>query len=261
MPPGCRLTSVQGIVRHGARAPTPPSGDRLHATLNKIRENVKEPPKDERFAFLTNYKYNLKVAHQTSNGQGEMHKAGKAFCDRYGKPLGIKSDGPTFRAQDKARITDAGNHFRQGYFERCGERKSKMLQPEMKTFPEPDSPKGPKEKGNEYLARFMTPITKRLNEKLPGASLNNDDSRNLMEMCPFTAAQHVSVDKHSQFCDLFTLDEWKKYNHYQTVSKFYRHSNGNGAAVADGVGFAKELHGRLKNPEASPAHVDFTSDK
>ena len=49
----------------------------------------------------------------------------------------------------------------------------------------------------------------------------------------------------SPFCHLFTLDEWKHYNYYQSLGKYYGYGAGNPLGPTQGVGYVNELIARL----------------
>ena len=70
----------------------------------------------------------------------------------------------------------------------------------------------------EWIAVFAPAITARLNASAPGANLTDDDTVNIMNMCPFHS---IVIDGPSPFCDLFTDDEWKSYEYYNDVDKYY----------------------------------------
>ena len=82
----------------------------------------------------------------------------------------------------------------------------------------PNAKNGTKEKG-VWLKAFATPIAKRLEEAAPGTSLSNQDVFNLMAMCPF---ESMTKERISEFCLLFTDDEFKQFEYHGDVEKYYK---------------------------------------
>jgi hypothetical protein len=71
-----------------------------------------------------------------------------------------------------------------------------------------------------------------------------DETIYMMDLCPFNTVAN-NVGKISQFCGLFTQDEWKSYDYYQSLGKYYGYSWGNPLGATQGVGFTNELIARL----------------
>lgn len=91
---------------------------------------------------------------------------------------------------------------------------------------------------------FTPEITARLNKNLPGANLTMAQTIYMMDLCPFnTVADELGTV--SEFCGLFTQDEWKSYDYYQSLGKYYGYSWGNPLGATQGVGFTNELIARL----------------
>ena len=75
-----------------------------------------------------------------------------------------------------------------------------------------------------------------------------------MDLCPFdTVASRTGAI--SPFCALFSQAEWRQYNHYQSLGKYYGYGAGNPFGPTLGVGYVNELIARLT---ASPVD-DHTS--
>lgn len=65
---------------------------------------------------------------------------------------------------------------------------------------------------------FAHAIANRLNIAAPGANMTEADIPYLMSMCPF---ETVAEGKLSRFCSLFTKDEFKAFEYYGDLNKFY----------------------------------------
>ena len=66
----------------------------------------------------------------------------------------------------------------------------------------------------------------------------------MMDLCPFNTVAD-DLGQVSQFCGLFTQDEWQSYDYYQSLGKYYGYSWGNPLGATQGVGFTNELIARL----------------
>ena len=107
----------------------------------------------------------------------------------------------------------------------------------------------------EWLSIFAPPITERLNSEgcLPGANLTDEDTVYVMDLCPYETVADANWDdaqggrgrRLSPFCDLFSADEWRSYDYYHSLGKWYGYGSGHALAPTRGVGFANELVARL----------------
>lgn len=107
---------------------------------------------------------------------------------------------------------------------------------------------------------FAVPIRERLNAGLPGANLSLSETIYMMDLCPFNtvASPNGAI---SQFCDLFTEEEWHQYGYYETLNKYYGYSYGNPLGPTQGVGWTNELIARLTNqPVEDETTVNHTLD-
>jgi len=91
---------------------------------------------------------------------------------------------------------------------------------------------------------FLPPITKRLNENLPGANLSFADTICMMDLCPFNTVA-TKTGAISPFCSLFTESEWQRFDYYQSLGKYYGFGWGNPLGATQGVGFTNELIARM----------------
>ncbi|KAL8998704.1 MAG: hypothetical protein Q9169_002259 [Polycauliona sp. 2 TL-2023] len=95
-----------------------------------------------------------------------------------------------------------------------------------------------------FLATFLPTVLNRLNRDIPSVNLTAIDTINLFDLCPFmTVASPVGAL--SPFCHLFSSDEWKHYNYYQSLGKYYGYGAGNPLGPTQGVGYVNELIARL----------------
>jgi hypothetical protein len=97
-----------------------------------------------------------------------------------------------------------------------------------------------------WQTKHIPPIKKRVSSHLRGANLSDIDVLNLMDLCPFeTVASPNAVLP--PFCQLFTYEEWRKYDYFQGIGKYYGYGTGNMLGPTQGVGFVNELVARMTN--------------
>ena len=108
-----------------------------------------------------------------------------------------------------------------------------------------------KNRGNwsqEAWAKIFTrPIRKRLIGDLPGLELGYMDVVNLMNLCPFETVKLKPHEDPSKFCKLFNLEEWKAFDYYHTLGKWYSFGPGSFLGPTQGVAWSNELLARLNN--------------
>ena len=113
---------------------------------------------------------------------------------------------------------------------------------------------------NIWISKFLPKITARLNNDLNGASLTSSETIYIMDLCPFETVASPSGAL-SPFCNLFTEKEWKEYDYYQSLGKYYGYGNGNPLGPTQGVGFANELIARMTGKKVEDrTNVNHTLD-
>ncbi|KAI4870060.1 phosphoglycerate mutase-like protein [Hypoxylon rubiginosum] len=260
VPEGCEVTFAQLLARHGARDPTEHKSSAYAAVVDRIHDNVTQYGKD--FKFIKDYKYTLGADQLTPFGEQQMVDSGLIFHKRY-QPL-ASINLPFLRASGQERVVESAKKWAEGFHEaRLGEKHSHvpdtypyniLVIPEEDNFNNSLSPNicpafedsrydSHDEQGN-WLNRFGPPITDRLNENLPGANLSDQETIHMMDLCPFNTVANEK-GKLSEFCYLFTVDEWHDYDYYQSLGKWYGYGNGSPLGPTQGVGFVNELLARL----------------
>ncbi|KAF3916811.1 hypothetical protein ABW20_dc0108916 [Dactylellina cionopaga] len=263
-----QLTAV--LSRHGARFPTADASLRINDTLNKIKSATSFSKKT---AFIKSFKYSLGSDDLTPFGEQELYNSGVKFYRRYASLA--KDYDPFFRVAGQERVVDSGRHFATGFvtekIKRTGhtipfpplleidenERSNNTLHPTTccKFNIGKHSKKGDK-LADKYAAIFAPPILVRLNNDMPGIkNLTYKDITNLISLCPFYTVDKLKGDPLPKFCDIFSDDEFKSYNYYTTLSKYYQYGPGNKLGPTLGIGYVNELIARLTN---SPVK-DFTT--
>lgn len=239
-----------------------------NTTLVRIQNSVTEYGKG--YGWLKDFVYNLGADDLTVFGQEELVDSGKAFYKRY-KKLAKKSQ-PFIRSSGSDRVVMSAQNFTRAFYGAQGLSAEEQLQ-KILVIPEEDGVNNTLNHGlcdafedgwastlgddatAAFLDVWVPTITKRLNKNLRGADLTDTETVYLMDLCPFNTVNSEGAKTISKFCGLFTKDEWRSYNYYLTLDKFYSYGNGNGLGPTQGVGYVNELIARLTRK----AVVDHTS--
>ena len=278
IPRQCRVTFAQALSRHGARDPTASKTIVYAAVIAKLHSNVRSY--SGKYEFLQDYQYTLGADQLTTFGQQQMVNSGIRFYERYQTlarvlPLFVRSSGQT-------RVVESAMNFTQGYHDtRVHDKKAigkdnypypivvlsedagmnNTLNHDLCTAFE----NGPvSDTGNDaqkiWQEEFASPIVDRLNSDLPGANLTSNDIILFMDLCPFNSIASPTGEI-SPFCNLFTEDEWRQYDYFQSLGKYYGYGNGNPLGPTQGVGFVNELLARLTGkPVQDHTSVNHTLD-
>ena len=261
IPQHCKVTFVQLLSRHGARDPTTEKSLAYHDLITALKQNVANF--HGKYAFLTDYEYTLGSDQLTAFGRQEMVNSGIKFYERY-QILG-REFAPFVRASGQERVVDSATNWTQGFHKTFLQDKHHG----QDNFPykivviseEPGSNNTlsndlciPFESGPvsqigrnaqlQWMKIFVPPIQKRLNTDLPGANFSQVDVINFMDLCPFETVASPKGSL-SPFCNLFYEDEWRQFDYYQSLGKYYGFGSGNPLGPTQGVGWVNELIARL----------------
>ncbi|KAF2683582.1 acid phosphatase [Lentithecium fluviatile CBS 122367] len=253
-PEGCAVSFASVLSRHGGRDPTANKALAYGALVGYIQNTSTAFP--DEFAFLKNYKYTLGADQLTDAGRQEMVNSGAHFHRRYEDLL--EDNAPFVRSSGQDRVVESANKWLQGYAQ--AEEQSMPAIIDV-TIPEGAGinntlsheictkfEEGPLDEIGDnaqsiWAAQFVPPIQTRVNGKL-GTNLSSTEVIYLMDMCPFDTLSSPTA-KVSNFCHIFTEDEWHQYDYYESLGKYYGYGNGNPLGPTQGVGYVNELLARL----------------
>jgi hypothetical protein len=291
-PDDCDVTVAIVLSRHGARYPTTTKSQAYDATITRLQKSVTKYGSD--YEWLKEYEYNLGSEDLTDFGQDQMIDSGKAFYERY---IGLaENSDPFIRASGSDRVVVSSYNFTQGFYASRGESGDDytdniLVIPEesginntmshgLCTSFEKDDDLGDNDAQTAWGNKFLPPIRDRLNRDLKKAKLSLKETIYLMDLCPFNTVNTPDGAVQSRFCDLFSTEDWRSYNYWQTLGKYYKYGNGNDMGPTQGVGYVNELISRLtrkpvkdetttnstldSNPETFPLdralYADFSHD-
>ncbi|KUI57465.1 3-phytase A [Cytospora mali] len=273
VPEQCTVNFVQILSRHGAREPTAGKGKAYNSTIQRIQSSVTSYGSG--YEFIKDYVYALGTDQLTTFGQQELVNSGVKFYERYGALA--QAETPFVRASGQERVIESAQNWTQGLHQALLADKAASSGSEAYPYPilviseadgsnntlnhglctafedGPDSKLGD-DAEDKWTDVFLGPITARLNENLPGANLTAKETVSMMDMCPFNTVANAQ-GQISDFCGLFTADEWQSYGYLQSLGKWYKYGNGNPLGPTQGVGFTNELIARLTGSRV----VDETS--
>jgi hypothetical protein len=293
------VTFAQVLSRHGARAPTTGRAAYYVDVIDRVQRQATSYGPGH--AFLRSYRYTLGANELTPMGERQLAYSGARFYHRYRELARVEA--PFVRSSGVSRVVASAVNFTQGFHQaRLADRGATLPPPtlpyDMVIISSDDTANNTLHHGlctafeegpyadigdkaqKEYLSKFVGPIVERINAQLPGANLNATDIIALMDLCPFETVAFPEGTKLSPFCRLFTAAEWRAYDRYQDVGKWFGYGPGNPLGPTQGVGFVNELIARLsgqpvsdgtstnrtldENPETFPLgrrlYADFSHD-
>jgi hypothetical protein len=274
VPDQCEITFVQALSRHGARDPTSSKTKLYNATVQKIHVQATSYSKD--YAFIKDYEYTLGADLLSVFGQKQMVNSGIQFYHRY-QDLARHAT-PFIRSSGGDRVVGSAQNWTQGFHnallaafpsahddypykivvisEDAGQNNT-LDHGLCAVFEDQDIAYDAQQ---QWVDVFAPSITARLNTNMPGANVTDLDTIHIMDLCPFNTVASP-VGKLSPFCGLFTEEEWRSYDYYQSLGKYYGYSWGNPLGATQGVGFTNELIARLtSNPVNDHTSTNHTLD-
>ncbi|KAH8172699.1 histidine phosphatase superfamily (branch 2) domain-containing protein [Sarocladium implicatum] len=258
IPDECDVTFALVLSRHGARDPTSSKSDLYRGIIERIQSSVSDFSPG--FEFLKDFEYKLGSEQLTEFGTQQMVDSGERFYQRYQHLA--KHEEPFVRAAGSQRVIDSATNFTKGYYEARGkgaveDPRDVLVVPEgngsnntmdhgtCTAFEEGPASKTRERMQSAWKAIWVLPITARLNHKLPGANLTLDETIYMMDLCPFHVVASPKGDKLSPICSLFSKTEWRSYDYFMSLDKWYGYGQGNPLGPTQGVGYVNELIARL----------------
>ncbi|KAI0686814.1 phosphoglycerate mutase-like protein [Cytidiella melzeri] len=290
IPSGCNLKQTHMLQRHGARYPAaddPPSqfANALHSAANSTGVTASGP-----LAFLNTWKFELGAELLTPFGEQQLFERGSTFRVLYGKLLDGFTQPPVFRTTSEERMVDSAINFAAGFFGVQNYQNSFNLEIEIEEYPFNNTlapwqnclPNGDTYYvlGNQaidaWVDVYLKDTVKRLQPSLKGVNLTASIVYAMQNLCPFETVALGS----SEFCGLFTQQEWEGFEYALDLYFWYGNGPGNPVTAAQGIGYVQELLARLTQttpladtsinatlddnpttfPVNQPMYFDFTHD-
>ncbi|KAK7059648.1 histidine phosphatase superfamily [Favolaschia claudopus] len=273
-PPGCKISQVNILHRHGARLPTETQSVDIISGVTKLQSA--ETYTDSRLDFLNDFEYSLDDNLLVPLGAIQSFRSGKTAFDRYSS-LVSKEDLPFVRASGMSRVVETAKNWSAGFaagsHHKYTPRLAVILNEEGNdTLQDNNCPNAASSHREmaQWLDIYAQPITARLNSWAPGADLANEDIHGLMMLCAFHTVASVTYDYEegdplpfSPFCSLFTESEFKDFQYSSDIDKYYSTGYGGRLGRVQGVGYTNELLARLtRSPvkDHTSTNVTLNSD-
>ncbi|KAI0089102.1 phytase [Irpex rosettiformis] len=248
-PEGCTVSQVNILQRHGARFPTAGAAARILAALSKIQSATSF--NDPNLEFLRNYEYALGTDDMVPYGAEESFDSG---VEAYWRYQHLVSDQilPFIRSDKSQRDVDSAWNWTAG-FSTASRHK---LKPVVSFIVDaaarnntldgsqcPGAGRG-EEQTDQWLATHYPQVTARLNANAPGAELTDENTYNLISLCPFETVAYL---KKSPWCTLFESipNAFDGFEYTGDLDKFYKTGYGQYLGPVQGVGYMNELVARL----------------
>ncbi|KAF9523617.1 histidine phosphatase superfamily [Crepidotus variabilis] len=268
IPKGCSLNQVHLLHRHGARYPTGDSSvTSFAANIHAVANNGSGFDAMGRLSFLNTWKYKLGAEILTPFGRQQLFNLGTGFRVKYGELLKKFSSLPVFRTTSQGRMLDSALHFAAGFFgvQSYQSDYHQLITIENNGFNNtlaawancPNANNAVYAYGSTQATKWSNVYLKNALNRI-GALFNSKEYTlriaDLVAMQQLCAYETVALG-YSEFCGLFTEEEWKGFEYFWDLQFWYSAGPGNPASSAQGIGYVQELLSRLTKTPIS----DFNS--
>ncbi|KAH9919169.1 acid phosphatase [Epithele typhae] len=249
-PAGCNITQVGlslgcELQRHGARFPNEEDGELYALGVRQLA--TAEKFTDKRLRFMKGYEYTLGADDLVPFGAAQTFESGQIAYKRY-KHLVDPHNVPFVRAADAPRVMSTATNWTVGFavgsHQRVQPYLNVALSEDVNNTLNQDCPSAPDGsfETSIWLSIFGAALAARLNALAPGANLNATHVFGLLAMCPF---ESVALEEESAFCRLFTEEDFRNFEYFGDLEKYYRTGYGAQLGRVRGVGYVNELLARL----------------
>lgn len=244
----CTLAQAHILHRHGSRYPTagaPPAA--VKAFLAATPRHAFSGP----LAFLQTYEYRQGDELLVPLGREQLHMSGVKAAMDYGR---LASDDAArgkkllVRTGSQQRIVDSALAWATGFWGASWREHTDVeVQIEAPGFNTTLAPnfacRDAKETTDIHsvIDKYLANTTARLQKHVQGATLTPTLVYGMQQLCSYDTV----VFGHSEFCGLFTEDDWRGYEYTWDLRFYYDYGAGAHAGRAMGLGWVNELVSRL----------------
>lgn len=247
--------------------------------------------------FLNTYRYEMAESYLTGLGASTEFQAGVSFWNRYGRtlynasvgqvaynasfPNGTARPKPVLRTTSQSRIYDSEISWSLGFFGSSFETKPNAnLTDAAIPFSVVVIPEGGSENNTlasydsctndnddaigylgdsdlfAYIPKYLQAATVRMQQYAPSAFIfTTNDTYAMQSIC----AYEFGYLGQSDFCALFTEDEWASFENTLDMQYYYDYSFGNPTGRAQGIGYLQELIARLEHEYITTSNSSVNS--
>ncbi|KAK3075030.1 hypothetical protein LTR53_002000 [Teratosphaeriaceae sp. CCFEE 6253] len=108
----------------------------------------------------------------------------------------------------------------------------------------------------QYVPLYVADATARMNANAPeGFTFNNNDTYAMQSICAYENG-YIGM---SDFCNLFTEEEWQGFENSLDIEYYYNYGFGSPTGRAQGLGYQQELLARLTNQYITSSNSSVNS--
>ncbi|KAL0951348.1 hypothetical protein HGRIS_008052 [Hohenbuehelia grisea] len=262
VPETCRLKQVHLLHRHGARYPTSGSGPAAFAAKVHAAATTGDGfQATNELKFLNTWTYKLGAETLTPFGRSQLFNLGVGFRVRYGELLKGFSDLPVFRTTSEARMVDSALNFAAGFFGLQSYQTDyhQLITIEEEGFNNTLVPQLICQNSGNAIGAFgsqqaliwanksLATTTRRIQKLIKSSNSTTPLKLEVTDMIAISqlCAYETVALGFSEFCGLFTEEEWKAIAYLNDLLFWYSFGPGNPTAAAIGIGYVQELVSRL----------------
>ncbi|KAF2682005.1 phosphoglycerate mutase-like protein [Lentithecium fluviatile CBS 122367] len=301
LPDGCQLEQVHLLQRHAERFPHPgdeQDGLNIEIFTRKVSKAIEAGKTFEGpLEFINTWRNMLGGELLTGTGAMAEIASGVQFWNTYGRALYNASSGqlgyrpddaerkPLLRGTTQSRIHNSLMNWSLGFFGPSYQQTAAFPKNWTDYFRTIVIPEDSVKKWNNtlasqhccnnsqvttigdnhmwnYTALYSSHISHRLSKYTPKHfHLSVKDTYAMQLLCAYET-QYLGV---SEFCSLFTRNEWEGFENSLDIRFFYNHAFGNPTARAQGIGYVEELlarlQGKLINESDSSVNSSITNNE
>ncbi|KAI9714359.1 MAG: hypothetical protein M1820_000320 [Bogoriella megaspora] len=271
LPHGANITWLNMLSRHGARYPTTGSGAPTFG--KKVQNATGTFNATGALSFLNTWNYTLGAGAEilVPVGKQELFDSGTLHQIEYGHLYPNNGSKIIARSTTQDRMTKSAEYFLAGFFGlQWPENATLELVIEQNGYNNSmagyfqcnNSNEAVSEGGNTALAQwasvYLANATARLAPLAPGLNLNVTDIYNMQSLCAY---ETVGLG-YSEFCDLFTYEEWEGYEYSVDINFAGNDAFQSPTGRAVGIGYVEEILARLNHHliTSPTAQVNVTLD-
>ncbi|KAK5116850.1 hypothetical protein LTR85_009110 [Meristemomyces frigidus] len=275
LPENASIVQLNMLSRHGARYPTTGSGATTLAA--KIHNYTTGVLGDVTFtgnlSFLNTWTYKLGAEILVPVGHQELFDSGVLHQYMYGHLYPNNGTKIVARSTTQDRMTQSAEYFLAGFFGLGWTANATLvLAIENSTGTFNNTLAGYDNCNNsntfrntggtnataQWAAIYLADATTRLNASAPGFNWTVTDSYNAQSLCAY---EEVALG-YSDFCGLFTYEEWQGYEYSVDLSFAGNNAFQSPTGRAVGVGYVQEIIARLEHHVLSEpvAQINVTLD-
>lgn len=271
LPAGAEIVGLNMLSRHGSRYPTTGSGA---STFGQKHFNMTGKANyTGELSFLNTWTYQLGAEILVPVGKQELFDSGVLHYYQYGHLYNNNGSKIIARSTTQDRMTQSAEYFLAGFFgltwtqnatlELMIENVTGIWNNTLAGYDNCNNSNTGVSSGGtnatkEWYGIYLANATSRLHALSPGFNWTAADSYNAQSLC----AYETVAFGFSQFCSLFTYEEWEGYEYSVDISFAGNNAFQSPTGRAVGIGYVQEVLARLQKHtlDAPIGQINVTLD-